>query len=184
MGAMMTCRAWMAMKTAGAKIPHSRRMCLRKCLSPQSRTRNWYTGASVRTSHPEYATSAAVITPPTIQLAVVLTRFPEVSSASVVERNAGKTLPSAHVQDAPAVDQSASLLHGATRMPTAGSDERWPKPVLRRGVIRPAHERDLANLFMREGRGSGPPRMWATTGAGVGWRGRVEPAVGLEPTTC
>src|SRR5207247_979644 len=79
-------------------------------------------------------TSAAVITPPMIQLAVVLTRFPEVSSASVAERNAGRTLPSAHVQDAPAVDQSASLLHGATRVPTAGSDERWPKPVLRRGL--------------------------------------------------
>src|SRR5947208_16942155 len=73
-----------------------------------------------------------------IQLAVVLTRFPEVSSASVAERNAGRTLPSAHVQDGPAVDQSASLLHGATRVPTAGSDERWPKPVLRRGLTPPA----------------------------------------------
>src|SRR5205809_4145164 len=118
-----------------------------------------------------------------IQLAVVLTRFPEVSSASVAERNAGRTLPSAHVQDAPAVDQSASLLHGATRVPTAGSDERWPKPVLRRGLTRPPHERDLVNLFMREGRGSaGPPRMWAPTGAGVGWRGRVEPPAGLDLT--
>ena len=58
-GAIITCRAWMAMKTTGAKTPHRASIACISCLSSYIRTTKRYAGASVTISQAQSPSASA-----------------------------------------------------------------------------------------------------------------------------